>query len=354
MIRKISLSVVALTFVFGTFLASGAFAHNWGPAPYGYHWNRYGSPTIGIYNTSTSGRYYNTSEAARADWDSKTILNLPNRSYHTDVSVFNANSGATGWAGLASIESWENIALNHIGHAHAQANNYYTDYYSDNDLRGVYCQEIGHTFGLNHSNTGDCMGAGYYNNAYTVGPHNVSDISSIYSSNHHTSALAKNTDSSASSQPNAFAVWANKPQSIKELKSLSDLIAYGKVVKVEKGTDIVHYIKGEEQPYRIPTQIITFEITKKLKGVKVGTQVKVFKTGDSSFRIADDPAYEVGKEYMLFLQKRPGTDDYLVVAPAGRYSVINNKLQAVTKQGLGAKLNGLSVQSIDQQVQSVQ
>ncbi|MFC7441809.1 hypothetical protein [Laceyella putida] len=352
MIRKISFLTVAVTLLSVWVLSTGVSAHPWGGGTYGYHWNRYGTPTIGIYNTSTSGRYYNTSEAARADWDSKTILSLPNRSYHTDVHVFNANSGATGWAGLASIESWENSSLGHIGHAHAQANNYYTDSYSDNDLRGVYCQEIGHAFGLDHSNTGDCMGAGYYNNAYTVGSHNVSDIYNTYSTNHHGS-LSKNTAAPVdSTAPTAIAVWANQPQTMNELKALSNVIAFGKVTKIEKGQDIVHNLKGESEAYRIPTQIITFEITKSMKGLKAGQQVKVFKTGDNNFRIAEDPSYEVGKDYLLFLQKRPGNDQYLVVAPEGRYSVVSGKLEAATSKKLGKKYKGFTTQSMIQEIQS--
>lgn len=163
-----------------------ALAHPWGPSPYGYHWNKSGSSvTVGIYNTNPSGRYYTTSNNGRVDWNNNTILYLPNYSSHTNMSVFSQNSGDTGWAGLASIESWENSSLNHIGHIHAQANTYYTNSYSDNALQGVFCQEIGHGFGLNHSDTGDCMGAGYYNNAYKTGSHNWNDIYNLYRYSHH-------------------------------------------------------------------------------------------------------------------------------------------------------------------------
>lgn len=174
-----------LGLVLALVIANVVSAHPWGPAPYGYHWNRYGSSvTIGIYNTAT-GRYYTQANAARAEWDAETVLALPNRSYHTDVHVFQANAGATGWAGLASIESWSGGSP-HIGHAHAQVNTYYAAGYSDLYVRGIYCQEIGHTFGLDHSDTGDCMGLGYYGSGtYYVNSHNHSDIYNVYRYTHH-------------------------------------------------------------------------------------------------------------------------------------------------------------------------
>lgn len=352
MFKKAGIAFVVVSLVLGIVVMSGASAHPWGPSPYGYHWNRYGSSvTIGIYNTST-GRYYTTSQAAKNDWDSNTILYLPNRSSHTDISVFNANSGATGWAGLASIESWENLALNHIGHVHSQVNTYYANSYSDSYVQGIYCQEIGHGFGLDHSNTGDCMGLGYYSSTtYYTGPHNWNDIYNVYRYSHHSAAPAVQ-GTNASDKPTAFAVWAYNPKSLGELKSLAKDIVMGKVVKVEKGRDIVHNIKGEPKPVRIPTQTITFEVTKSFKGVPAGTRVQIFKTGDGNFRIADDPAYEVGKEYLLFLKPQGGTGKSLVVSPAGRYQVEGGKLRSVTEEGLGARFDGFSVQSFVQRVQS--
>jgi hypothetical protein len=72
------------------------------------------------------------------------------------VHVFDGNYGANGWAGLASLES---VSGSHILHAHARINYYYS--MSSGYKQGVFCQEVGHTFGLDHSNTGSCMGLGY-------------------------------------------------------------------------------------------------------------------------------------------------------------------------------------------------
>ena len=150
-------------------------AHQW----WKWHWDK-STLGVGIWNCTSEGN------SARYDWDVHTDLSLPLKNYHTDVSGDCQNYGNTGWGGLATIEDdsfdfWHCFAWCRIEHAHAVVNNYY----SSNSTswwrrKGVYCQEFGHTFGLDHSNTGDCMGLSYYNNISTTGPHNWSDINSMY------------------------------------------------------------------------------------------------------------------------------------------------------------------------------
>lgn len=153
--------------------ASAASAHKWG----NWHWNRYGSSvTIQAYNTAT---YRAEASAAINDWSANTILYVPQVNYHTDLSVFDGNYGPTGWGGLAEII---NYSGSHITHGHARLNYYYS--YSSNMKRGIQCQEVGHLFGLDHSNDG-CMGLGYYNSLYYTVAHNWNDIYSMYRYTHH-------------------------------------------------------------------------------------------------------------------------------------------------------------------------
>lgn len=166
---------IALLLIANIFVGTQAYAHQWGS----WHWNRFGSSvTINAYNTAT----YRT-EASKAinDWSNNTILYVPQIGSHTDIHVFDGNYGANGWAGLASLES---VSGSHILHGHARLNYYYS--MSSGYKQGVQCQEVGHLFGLDHSNTGSCMGLGYWaGNGYTTNSHDWNDIYNMYRYTHH-------------------------------------------------------------------------------------------------------------------------------------------------------------------------
>jgi hypothetical protein len=152
-----------------------------------HRWSSWHQPntTLNTYNFATR---HAEAEAALNDWDARTIFSLPRRTSHTEMSVFDGNFGDTGWWGLASIEDtgfgwWDCWWWCHIDHGHARYNSFYGGTGgtgATSDIRGIFCQEIGHLMGLTHSNTGDCMGKTYYNNINVTGPHNASDISAMY------------------------------------------------------------------------------------------------------------------------------------------------------------------------------
>lgn len=156
---------------------------------YGHRWSSWHQPnaTVNVYNFAVRRA---EAEAALNDWDSHTQISLPRRSSHTELSVFDGNYGATQWSGLASIEDtgfgwWDCWWWCHIDHAHARVNTYYTGNpagFSAN-IQGIFCQEIGHTFGLAHpwiGNAGGCMGKTYDNNINVTVSHNWSDINAMY------------------------------------------------------------------------------------------------------------------------------------------------------------------------------
>lgn len=149
-------------------------AHRWAS----WHWDK-STLGVGIWNCVSEGN------SARWDWAVNTDLSLPLRNYHTDISGDCMNYGATGWSGLARVEDssfdfWHCFGWCRIEHAHALVNLFYGINNTWNGRRGVYCQEFGHTFGLDHSNTGDCMGLTYFNNVTVTGPHNWADINAMY------------------------------------------------------------------------------------------------------------------------------------------------------------------------------
>jgi hypothetical protein len=156
-----------------------AHAHNWN----NYHWDQSGSHIeIDWYNYAY---YYTEAEAARVyQWNNVWNLYDYNISYHPNadqgISVFDGNSGATGWSGLATVVNtdwdWGCWCYDHVNHAHAQYNSYYG--YNAWNRQYVFCQETWHTYGFDHDNSGSCMDyAGYMN---TQGPHNISDFHARY------------------------------------------------------------------------------------------------------------------------------------------------------------------------------
>jgi hypothetical protein len=155
-------------------MAHGRVVHNW----WAWHWDK---STLGV---QVYGSHMTESRQAISDWNSMTHIKLPESPYHTDLSVFGANFGDTGWGGLASIEAsswdWHCWWWCRIDHAHARFNDFYN---SSNSwwARGVQCQEVAHTFGLDHNNYGGCMGLGYYyGSGNTPSSHDVGDVNSKY------------------------------------------------------------------------------------------------------------------------------------------------------------------------------
>ena len=162
-------TVVLLGVVLVLLVANIAFAHDW------WFWHQH-KRTLGIFITAVNST---SAEAARADWNAGfNVMNLPSVTHHSDVSVFDGNFGDTGWGELAEVITYFQHChfINSLGtcdqffpgitHGHVRLNTFYfwenlnTGTVFDAG-RGVFCQEIGHTFGLDHSPDG-CMGKGYF------------------------------------------------------------------------------------------------------------------------------------------------------------------------------------------------
>ena len=175
---KLILATIMMVALFATniYVAS---AHQWGK----YHWHKSGSSIV-IQNW-IYGSTQTQAESARQDgWNKIAILFNYRSAAHTDISVFDGNFGNTGWWGLATLESldfdWGSFWWNHITHAHARYNAFYGG--TSADIQGIYCQEIAHGWGLDHSNTGDCMGKTYFHSINVYGPHNNIDFNAMYRS----------------------------------------------------------------------------------------------------------------------------------------------------------------------------
>jgi hypothetical protein len=146
--------------------------HSWG----NYHWARSQNPftvNLGDNVTSTWDAYLSD---ASLDWTVSSVLDAPivpggsttaRKCSPTSgrVEVCDASYGGNGWLGIAQI--W--VSGDHIVQGTVKLNDFYFDssLYSYNTpawRRLVTCQEVGHTFGLDHQdedfnnpNLGTCM-----------------------------------------------------------------------------------------------------------------------------------------------------------------------------------------------------
>jgi hypothetical protein len=322
---------VAATLLIAGFAESAAEARRWGC------WIQ-ADRNVRIRNTAS-----NATQAV-SEWNSKTILNLSSVSSGEETYVFNANSGNTGWGGLASITNYSGCT---ILRATAQLNTYYS--WTANAARGVHCQEIGHTFGLDHSNDGGCMGGGYW---YDIGSHyylvqgNVNEIGSMYGNRLTTDPEASGDHEGEADTPRFHAYWWHNPSTLRQTTRIAKEVVVAKVIGVAEGDAIETPYPDGSGIQRIATQRVSFEIKKSRKGsLKATESFVLFQNGNDENRFDEDPSYKVGHSYLLFLTEREdGT--YMVVSPQGRYEVTKRGLVPAAKKGFAAELAGASLQDV--------
>ncbi len=171
------LVAVATLFVLAASATVARANHSWG----GYHWARQSNPfnlKLGDNVSTVWDSYLGTTSAA---WSVSTVLDttiVPGKVTNLrrcsptsgQVEVCDTTYGNNGWLGVASI--W--ISGLHITQGTVKLNDTYfnTSTYNTPGWRNlVSCQEVGHTFGLDHQDTnfnntnlGTCMD--YTNNPY--------------------------------------------------------------------------------------------------------------------------------------------------------------------------------------------
>src|SRR5687768_15825005 len=195
----------------GAALASsgtGALAdHSWGS----YHWNRAGNSFTLALGDNVSQAWDAYLATASVEWNRSAVLETtivaggtrPKTCKPTAgrVEVCSERYGYNGWLGIAQI--W--ISGGHISQAVTKLNDSYfnTPKYNTRGWRNlVMCQEVGHTFGLDHQdedfsngNLGTCMDyssnpdadpINWYPNA-----HDYEQLEQIYSHSDGNSAVAQ-------------------------------------------------------------------------------------------------------------------------------------------------------------------
>jgi hypothetical protein len=144
--------------------------HSWG----GYHWARTANPFTLQLGDNVGSQWDSALRGASTDWSKSTVLDTTVVAGSTNprnckavtgrVEVCNSTYGNNGWLGIAGISI---TGGTHITKGYVKLNDTYfnTPQYNTAAWRNlVTCQEIGHTFGLDHqdenfnnANLGTCM-----------------------------------------------------------------------------------------------------------------------------------------------------------------------------------------------------
>ncbi|MGI8616927.1 MAG: hypothetical protein ACR2L4_09160 [Actinomycetota bacterium] len=157
--RKFLVVVAIAALGAGAPISPAAASHSWG----GYHWARTANPFTVTLGNNVSSKWDGYLQTAASDWSANTAGNPLNATVATGstkprackaqngrVEVCAAAYGNNGWLGLAQI--WV-ASGGHIVKGVAKMNDTYYSLpkYDTPAWRGaVMCQEIGHTFGLDH------------------------------------------------------------------------------------------------------------------------------------------------------------------------------------------------------------
>src|SRR5215212_4522481 len=191
-------SALALLLALAAFSPAAQANHSWGK----YHWARQSNPFTLQLGDNVSGDNVSSGwdgylRTTSSDWSVSSVLHttvVPGTTTTCTptigrVEVCNAAYGTNGWLGLAQI--WVG-RRSHITAGTTKVNDTYfnTPTYDTTAWRNlVMCQEVGHTFGLDHQdetfdnpNLGTCMD--YTNNPSTnqhPNQHDYDELQIIYS-----------------------------------------------------------------------------------------------------------------------------------------------------------------------------
>lgn len=157
--RRILLAALVIS-VFTALAAVSYASHSWG----GYHWARTSNPfTLKLGDNLTTSDWKSHLSQTSSDWNSGNspvitaiVAGTSNKRCSMvsgTTQVCNGTYGNNGWLGLASINI---TGGTHITQGSAKMNDTYFNtatYNNTNEREHVMCQEVAHTFGLDHQST---------------------------------------------------------------------------------------------------------------------------------------------------------------------------------------------------------
>jgi hypothetical protein len=203
---------VGIALLAPVFASTAAANHSWG----GYHWARTANPFTVQLGDNVSTVWDNPLRQAASDWSADTAGNPLNATVVAGahkgrcgavsgrVEVCNGSYGNNGWLGLAQI--WVSSS-GHITRGTTKMNDTYfaTPKYNTATWRSsVMCQEVGHTWGLDHQDESGadfhtCMDYATNPDADNTHPnrHDYEELAIIYSHLDATTTIGRATSTSA-------------------------------------------------------------------------------------------------------------------------------------------------------------
>jgi hypothetical protein len=217
------MSVFVLIAVLAAFPFSAGATHSWN----GYHWARTSNPFTIKLGDNVSSQWDSILATTSSDWSRSSVLDTTIvaggsagkrcRATRGRVEVCNGTYGNNGWLGVAQV--W--VSGSHITQGTVKLNDTYfnTPTYNTTAWRNlVSCQEVGHTFGLDHqdenfnnANLGTCMD--YTNNPGTnqhPNQHDYDELQIIYQHLDSTTTIGAAPPGFANADVHAVENWGEK------------------------------------------------------------------------------------------------------------------------------------------------
>lgn len=234
--RKTVLAGFATVVAFGSLVATASAFHAWGE----FHWARTANPFTIQLGDNVGPEWDAYLAQAAADWSANTAGNplnaavaaggtaspKPCKPTRGRVEICAGNYKATGWSGLAQI--W--LKGGHITQATAKMNDYYMSGLPAAAHAHVMCQEVGHTFGLDHqdesgADLNTCMDyADAFDNPHP-NYHDYEELAEIYGHVDSTSTIGAAASTGKAGRPGAEPDRVSRsegPRSSKIVEHFSD------------------------------------------------------------------------------------------------------------------------------------
>jgi hypothetical protein len=136
-------------------------------------------------------------------------------------------------------------------------------------------------------------------------------------------------------------VWRYQPKSVAQAVRMGQSAVRATVLEVRQTDDLVVSVQAEPgEQDRVPSQAIVFRTEETFKGAP-GAIFTLFRTGTDVSGIADDPAYQVGQQYVMILDGQRDDGRQVALSPEGRYLVDGGVVRTFSTVAGVARVNGM-------------